>query len=416
MKGKMITVCLLLVFTASIYSQSDYEKVQNFKSRIAQIEQSIKNAVSIEDCDVVDENILKLKRDFENDRALIDQGLYPDDWASSFVKVEQALNIRRGDFGQIVELTTEVGSLKDKVSELSQKNEGLIAQIRQLRINASNDAATIASLQKLVAQLKANIAQRDELVRGIVDSLLAEFVKYPSTLNDAERQAIFKKVEMGNLFYNVERTIADNVQFMKVTELTPEDLSEMKKEFKDFNKVWRQVGPKLADAYLTKRDKAMQIAKIDNMFIDWNARLNEEMWGEVNRLFREKQLALLPFRSGDQFTSSVISFIDDEIKNQKVKSSSESERVFLAFTDSVYFKSVESTWIPILVENGMMTEANKDTIDSRIAKWKEQVAPGGGFNWIYAAFIGVIVVLLIALVMKGRKKEVVVVNNPSNEN
>ncbi len=395
---------------SSVIAQSDFEKIQNFKTKLALIEQSIKDAASIEDCDIVENEIIKLKTEYSPSRTLIDNSLYPDDWSTSFARIEQNLRIRRGDFGQIVELRTEVGVLRDKVSEISIKNEGLISQIRLLQINATKDAQTIASLTKLVAQLKANIAQRDELVRGIVDSLLAEFVKYPTTLNDVEKQSIFERVDNGNLFYNVERTIADNVQFMKVTELLPEDLSEMKKQYRDFNKVWRQVGPKLADIYMSKRDKASHIANIDNMFLDWNMRLNDEMWGQVNRLFREKQLALLPFKSGEQFFNSVSSFIDDEIKNQKVKSSSESERVYNTFIDSVYFKSVEPIWIPILIENSMMSEANKDSIDAKIGRWKTEVAPGGAFNWVYILLIGIIVVLIVALFLKGRKKEVIVKN------
>jgi hypothetical protein len=407
---KMLLSVFMFVVISSVIAQSDFEKIQNFKTKLAAIEQAIKNAASIEDCDLIESEIVKLKTDYSPARTLIDNSLYPDDWSTSFGRVEQNLRIRRGDFGQIVELQTEVGTLRDQVSEISIKNEGLISQIRQLQINATKDAQTIASLTKLVAQLKANIAQRDELVRGIVDSLLAEFVKYPTTLNDVEKQSIFQRVDNGNLFYNVERTIADNMQFMKVTELMPEDLSEMKKQYRDFNKVWRQVGPKLADIYMSKRDKASQIANIDNMFLDWNMRLNDEMWGQVNRLFREKQLALLPFKSGEQFFNSVSSFIDDEIKNQKVKSSSESERVYTTFIDSVYFKSVEPIWVPILIENSMMSESNKDSIDAKIGRWKTEVAPGSAFNWIYILLIGIIVALLAALVLKSRKKEVIIKN------
>jgi hypothetical protein len=192
---------------------------------------------------------------------------------------------------------------------------------------------------------------------------------------------------------------------MKVTQLVPEDLANMKKQHKDFNKVWKQIGPKLADVYLTKRDKSMEIASIDNLFAEWNQRINEEMWSRVNKLFREKQISLLQFSSGDQFTNSAVSFIDDEIKNLGVKSSDESESVFYTFTDSVYFKTVEPMWIPILIENKMMSEANKDTIESRLAQWKDKVAPASAFNWLYIGLVAVIVFLVVAYFMKGRKKQ-----------
>ena len=293
----LIILLAAFVLNQNIFAQSDREKVNNFDSRFKQYESAIKNAASLDECNIIGENIVKLKEEFVDSKTLIEKSLQIN-YDEEFLKIERTLEVRKGDFTQIVQLTTEVGSLKDKVSELSQQNEGLIVQIKQLQIQSNKDAQTIASLSKLVAKLKSNIAQRDELVRGIVDSLLQEFVKTPGTLNEAEKQAIFKKVDSGNLFYNIERTISDNVQFMKVTQTTPEDLSKMKEQYKDFNKVWRQIGPKLGEVYLNRRDKAAQIANIDNMFVDWNARLNEEIWGQVNKLFRDQKLAVLPFRSG----------------------------------------------------------------------------------------------------------------------
>jgi hypothetical protein len=411
----LLVVLFVFSFTVFTYAQSDFEKLQNFKSRYQQLENAIKSATSLDECNTIADNISKLKVDFTVDKGLLDKSLYPENFESSFEKIERTLEIRRGDFTQITELNTEVGTLKDRISSLSLENQGLIGQIKTLQIRVSKDAATISSLQKLIAQLKSNIQQRDELVRGIVDSLLTDFVNYSSSLNETEKQVIFSKVESGNLFYNIERTIADNVQFIKVTQMTPDDLGEMKKQYKDFNKVWRQIGPKLADVYLNKKDKAAQIANIDAMFNDWNIRINDEIWGQVNKLFREKKIALLIFRSGDQFVNSVASFIDDEIKNLGVKSSNESEKVYNAFTDSVYFKSIEPVWIPVLIENTMMTEANKDSIDSNIAKWKNKIAPATAFNWIYVAFAAVIVFLVVAYFMKGKKRQVVNLNEEEEQ-
>jgi hypothetical protein len=394
------------VLNQNTFAQSDREKVNNFDSRFKQNESAIKNAASLDECNVIGENIAKLKEEFATAKTLIEKSLQIN-YDEEFLKIERALEVRKGDFTQIIQLTTEVGSLKDKVSELSQQNEGLISQIKQLNIRTAKDAATIASLTKLVAQLKSNIEQRDQLVRGIIDSLLQEFVKTPGTLNEAEKQAVYKKVDNGNLFYNIERTISDNVQFMKVTQMKAEDLSKMKEQYTDFNKVWRQVGPKLAEVYLNRRDKAAQVANIDAMFNDWNLRINDEMWGQVNKLFRDYKIALLPFRNGDQFVNSVTSFVDDEIKNYGVKSKTESEKTFSAFTDSVYFKTVQPVWVPVLIENNLMTSANKDSVEKRITTWKEKVAPGSKMNWVYILGAVVIIGLIAAYFMKGKKKKVI---------
>ncbi|MEG8946370.1 hypothetical protein [Rosettibacter firmus] len=410
MKTGIITtfIIALLIFSVS-NAQSDFEKTQNFKKQYKILEDAIKDASSLEECNVIGESIIKFKNEFIADKELLDKALYPDNFESAFEKLERALEIRKGDFTQITELRTEIGELKTRVTELSEENQNLLAQIKALNLQVKKDAATIASLKRLIAQLKANIQQRDMLVRDIIDSLLTEFVKTPASLNEAEKQAIITKVDSRNLFYNIERTIMDNIQFMKVTQMTPNDLREMKKQYREFNKLWKQIGPRLSDVYLTRQDKVAQIANIDGMFYEWNSRLNDEIWTQVNQLFREKNLAVLPFRSGEQFVNSIYAFIDDEIKNLGVKNKDESLKTFYTFTDSVYFKTVQPVWIPILIENNLMTEENKDSIEAKIALWKEKLSPPSKFYWIYYLAGGIVIVaLIVTYYIKTRNKQKVI--------
>ncbi|MCX7797645.1 MAG: hypothetical protein N2249_03370 [Melioribacter sp.] len=415
MKTKILyTLILTLGLFSFLLAQSDYEKAQNFKKQYKIYEDAIKEASSLEECNILKENIIKFKKEYLAEKDFLDKVLYPENFESAFEKLEKALETRKGDFAQITELKTEIGALKTKVTELSEENQNLLAQIKALNLQVKKDAETIASLKKLIAQLKANIQQRDMLVRDIIDSLLTEFIKVPGTLNEAEKEAIITKVDSRNLFYNIERTIVDNIQFMRVTQLTPKDLSEMKRQYNDFNKLWKQIGPKLSDVYLTKQDKASQIASIDGLFYEWNSRLNDEIWNQVNQVFREKNLAVLPFRSGEQFVNSIYSFIDDEIKNLGVKSKDESLNTFYTFTDSVYFKTIQPVWIPILIENNMMTEANKDSIEAHIAFWKEKLSPPSKFNWIYTLAGILIVILVVAYIFKNRNKQKLINSIPKD--
>ena len=149
----LIILLAAFVLNQNIFAQSDREKVNNFDSRFKQYESAIKNAASLDECNIIGENIAKLKEEFADSRTLLEKSLQIN-YDEEFLKLERALEVRKGDFTQIVQLTTEVGSLKDKVSELSQQNECLISQIKQLNIRTAKDASTIASLTKLVAQFK----------------------------------------------------------------------------------------------------------------------------------------------------------------------------------------------------------------------------------------------------------------------
>ncbi|KUO59754.1 hypothetical protein APF79_08500 [bacterium BRH_c32] len=404
---KSLILVLFFGFITAINAQSDYEKTQNFKNKYASLEQKIKDAITLEEVDALVESIAAFKNEFADHKALLDKTLYPDNFSSAIEKLEKAAELRKGDFTQIVDLQTEVGTLKTALTELNDQNASLLVQIKDLQFSQKKDQATINSLNRLVASLKANIKERDELVKGIVDSLLQEFTSAPSSLNDAEKTAIFKKVETGNLFYNVERTISDNIQFMKVTSLTADDLSDMKEQYKEFSKTWRQIGPKLSQIYLNQANRARQIAGIDELFRQWNFRINNEIWSSINQAFREKNITLMNFKNGDDFTESITTFIDDEVKNLGVKRSSESKETFYTFTDSVWFQQVKPNWVPILIENNLLTEAQKDTIETRFAQWKEKVDPGGfaGY-WIYIAIAAAAIVLvLIAFMFISRNKK-----------
>lgn len=76
----------------------------------------------------------------------------------------------------------EVTGLKDRISVLDKQNYELLSQIKDLDAGRRKDAATIESLRKLTDQLRSSLRRRDELVVGIIDSLLAEFVNHPLLL------------------------------------------------------------------------------------------------------------------------------------------------------------------------------------------------------------------------------------------
>ncbi|MDP3581007.1 MAG: hypothetical protein Q8S39_03660, partial [Ignavibacteria bacterium] len=271
MKTKIFSVIfLLLVISASIFAQSDYETVQNFKSQHKQITEAIKNAASPDEFSIIGEKINNLRNEFAGNKALLDKALYPDNFESSFDKIESAFQSKRTDLTQINILTTQVGTLQEQVLVLNQKNEDLIKRISELTLKSEKDHADIAKLRKLVSQLMGNLDQRDLLVRDLVDSLLVVFIKSPQNLTQKERRVIVTKVNKGNLFNNVKRAIEDNINFTKVTQMTADDFSKMKKQYHDFDKVWKQIGPRLSGVYLKEKDKKLEIAQIDSLFVQWN--------------------------------------------------------------------------------------------------------------------------------------------------
>lgn len=406
MKTKIILSVLILFVTSSVYyAQSDYERTQDFKNKYKQIEYAIKNAASINECRDIADEIEKLKNDFVSSKNLLDKALYPDNFSSAFSKIENNLDVRQKDFTQIVELKAQIDTLQNHVSVLNLKNKDLLNQIGVLNARAEKNEAEISKLNKLVASLRANIRERDFLVRDLVDSMLVAFVKAPSDMNQKEKQTIISKAKRSNLFNNVQRTIADNIQFVKITMMTPRDYSDMKNQQREFNRMWKQIGSRLSEVYLDKKSGKSEITIIDSLFVDWDKQMNSAMWNSVRNLFGEKKIILQPFENGDQFAASVSSFIDDEIKNVELKGKEQSEKLYRIFADDIYFKTVQQEWIPVLIENSLMTKANQENIEAKIASWKDSVSTSS--SYIIYLVAGIIVIGLITIMLIRGKKNTV---------
>jgi len=397
-------MALAFVFNIPAAAQSDREKTDKFKNSVQKIEETIKNAKDVAECKAIETQIDKLRNEYQADKALLDKSLYPDDFNSSVEKLTTALTLRKGDFTQIHELRTEVGTLKDQVTDLNKKNYDLIVEIQNLNRAAGKNKKAIDSLRTLVASLRASLKERDKLVMGMVDSLLTEFTKDPAGLTEAQQQGMISGIKNKNLFFNIQRTINDNIKFMEVTQLTADDISEMKKQQVKFSKIWRQIGPKLAEVYLSKKESALQIEQTNSLFTSWNLLINNQIWGNVDKAFKSKNVKILPYENGTQFSDNIKSYIQDQIKNLPTLGKDQSLKEFQLLSDSVWFSSVKKEWVPVLIDNNLLTEAQKDTIENNLAMWKKQVEPPFSFGWIYFALGGLIVVIVIVFVVTSRKK------------
>ena len=112
------------------------------------------------------------------------------------------------------------------------------------------------------------------------------------------------------------------------------------------------------------------------------------------------------FSSGSEFTDVLTNYIQDEINNAKVKGES-SAKDYEAFADTAWFGNIKPTWVPYLVDNNMLTDAQKDSIEANITRWKDVAEPGT--NWILyigIALVVIVIVLLIVIKRKPKKKPV----------
>ena len=401
MKKLFLTPLIILFIISKLSAQSDYEIVQSFKNRYNQFEQQIKNAVTVEELNLITGDIERFKNEFSTYKDLLDRSLYPENFEKSFEKLGNSLILRKTDFIQIETLQTEVVELRSEVDELNKKNAELLSQIQILEVQRKKDAETIAKLEKLVSELRASLKKRDELVYAIIDSLAPKLSGDVSALTQKEKEQIIAETEKKNVLYIVKKSLRDNNRFLEVTTLKPEDLNEVKQQQSNFVSLWQKVGPKLVDVYAGRKDKSQELKDIDALFTSWRTGIQREAWESIREDFALNNVNLQSFYNGNEFTEIITAFINDEIKSYGVKNKEESQRIYSVFVDSVWYKTISNEWLPYLLENNILTTQQKEMIEKKIAEWKETISPKD-LTLIYVG-VGVLIVLIVTFFLLRKK-------------
>lgn len=392
---------LCLLFSYTVFAQSDYEIVQTFKTKAMAIDDSIRNAASLVELQDAGDKIEQLRSEYLDKKDLLDKSLYPLDFNKTFEKLQMAYDLRKGDFTKIDVLTTRVSGLTEQVDLLNQRNTELISRVQTLEAESKKDKSRIIQLERTVADLKASLRKRDELVISMIDSLIPPSYRQKSELSSEEKQKVFSEAQKNNVLNNVKKSLQDNIKFLQVASLTPEDLSEIQKQQDQFAKLWKSIGPMLVSIYSEKKAGTNELKEIDQAFQAWRNALNQQAWNTIRLTFADYGINLQKFTSGKEFARMAVSFINDEIKNIGIKAKDESLNTYKSFADSAWYGEVKPTWVPYLLEKNMLTEGQKDTVENKISQWKSSVS-GTDLTWLYV-IIGVIVVVIAVLLIFRRK-------------
>ena len=300
---------------------------------------------------------------------------------------------------RIVELESQVRELSGKINNLTQENDKLMGEVKNLESTqalnkeaAAHNNALIDSLNTVIIKLRQNLKERDNLVFALLDSLFMQYDKNVASMNDVEKQGISGKLERRNVLTNLKKSIADNLQFLESTNLTPSDYAEIARQHQRFANQWKGFGPKLASIYLSGKQKKNEVALIDSMLSTWSVKVDQSTWKALASLMNKGGVQLKPFSNGTEFTTNFLEFVDAEIKNVKKEPGDVRAKRFNTFNDIVWKTDLKPTWLPVLVESGKITADQKTEIENRFKSWQSAITP-------VSPIVYILIVILIAIVL-----------------
>jgi len=407
MKKKIIKINLkmfilvIIIAAAAAFAQSDYEIVQNFRKDYAGIKDKIENADSLAQLNSIVDNIAQLRDKYSEHADLLDNGLYPDQFETSIAKLNSAYILRQGDFARIDVLKTEVSTLKKNVDTLNTKNNELLANLERLESLSNKNSKQIGQLNNLVAELRGSLLKRDRLVMSMVDSLMPPIMREKTMLSPEDKEQINSEIEKDNVLTNVKTTIKDNIQYLNLTTLQPEDLKDIQSQQNEFEDTWSRIGGKLVDVYADNNSRSRELREIDSLFTRWKYAVRKEAWNSISEVFAKKGVPLKSFSNEESFVNSVSEYIEDEKKNIETQNENKAEQNYALFVDSTWYGEIKPVWTNYLIEYGMLSEENKDSIESNIAGWKSELYPSTLWIWIIIA--GLLAASAVILLTRKRR-------------
>ncbi|MCL5029257.1 MAG: hypothetical protein M1480_09600 [Bacteroidetes bacterium] len=397
-------MAIFVLFCTTVFAQQDYQIVQSFKEKQKEILQSIKNANSNDDLNQIQTQIDQLKNDYESHKDLLDKSLYPDDFNGTIDKLNNELQTRKDNMGQITNLQTQISQLKSQIDSLNTKNAELITQIQQMQEQNIKD---IAKLEQTIRELRSSMMRRDRLIMSMLGGLLPPSYSENGKLTSSEKEQIYSRTKKSDIIANIKRSIDDNVKFLQVTTLNPEDLSTIKRQQTDFEKMWKSVGPEIVNIYSSRKEKVKNIQDIDSAFSDWRKAIDHEAWNSIRQRFLDHEIPLDKFSNGEEFSATISSYINDQIADASANGE-QAKNNYAVFADTVWSNSIKPLWIPFLIENNLFTNSQLSVIDTKIYKWKSEVS-SSPLTWIYIIIGIVIIAGIISLVIKSassKKKKI----------
>jgi len=229
----------------------------------------------------------------------------------------------------------------------------------------------------------------------MVDSLFLQYDKNLQSMPEQQKKMLVGKVERHNVVANILESAQQNVKFLESTQLTGKDLAGMIKEQRQFSANWKGLGPKLAAVYINSKERAKQIAAVDSVIAEWGRKADSALWTGLNNEFTSKEISIQPFHSGDEFVANLGNYFDAQTSDTKTSSDERTVRLN-NFLDHVWNPSVGSQWLPMLVDEGIVTKDQQTQLQTKLAAWEASTQPSHTLLYIIILVVVVIVIFVIA--------------------
>ncbi len=390
----IVTLSVLLFSFLSAQTRSDSEVKRDFERGFKSLMKDLRGADSTT-IESVKQKVQAFENEYQEHKDFLNKAVFPDGYDGTIERLEDQLKESielANSQARIAQLEAKIGELSGQVDALSKENQALLAELKDLK----NE---VQQLTAKVKQLQENIAKRDAVVFALVDSLFVQYDQQKLSNTDMKK---LSSLEKNKVVDNIKRSINENMAFLSSTGLSGLDFPKMLDEQRKFESSWKGVGKKLAEVYVSQKDRSKEIASVDTMLSQWRGQVDDAFWKSLNQLFADENLTIARFANGEEFYKNIVRFIEDETNNADNRSTEQRMGTYEAFAYKTWGSKVKPVWVPVMKRNGMITDEQVNDIDAKTQLWYAKVKPGNTMLYILAGALVLAILVGLYLGMKKR--------------
>lgn len=389
-----ITLFAFLFSFAQAQERTTSEVKRDFEKEYKSLMRDLRTADSSK-IHELEQKVQSFENEYKSYSDFLNKAVFPDGYDGTIEKLQDQMkeSLELVDSkARIAQLESQIQELSGQVDMLSKANDSLMAQMKSMK-------SEMAKLRETVKTLQANIAKRDEVVFALVDSLFVQYDKQQLSNKDMKK---ISSLEKNNVVANIKRSINDNMAFLTSMAVSPSDMPNVLMQQRKFENSWKGVGQKLANAYLSSKDRSKEIAEVDGMITTWRQQVDEAFWKALNGVFANEKLNIQTFNNSEEFYNNIIRFIDDEMNNAGNKDEDARLATFEAFAYKTWGSEVKPVWVPVMKQYSLLTDDRISEIDTKVKLWYAQVKPANTLLYILGAALAIAIIIGLYLGMKKR--------------
>lgn len=403
LKSRISFILVIFIHLQSLsLAQSDYAIVQKMKTDYEEIKDQISDATNRDELTAINANIEELILTYSKHSELLDKALFPEKYEEMIDNLNGMIASKENNFASVEVFQAEVSDLQQRVDTLSMKNSELEKSINEITQLFDKSKKETSNLSSIISDLKIALQKRDLLIINMVDSLMPPVMREKPLLSSEDKENITWEFDKNNVIRNIKITISDNIKYLDLTSLQPDDLTEIQGQQYEFADTWAKIGPRLAEVYSDDTRRSNDLFEIDSLFKSWTIAIEKEAWQSIKEEFNAKGIVLDDFMDGQEFVGSMNQYIENEKKNIDKAPEETAKTSLEEFADRTWKDDIEPKWAPYLIENGMLTEADTEVIEENIEVWRSEIYPSKWWLWIIlSGFVFSGLVILLRLLKKG---------------